>query len=158
MKKIALLAFFISAVTAGFARGGDKDPSNKDKQLIPSDLWKSRTFTAEELKKYNGKKGLPVYVAVDGIVYDLSKSKAWKTGRHMNLHDAGQNLSAAIHAKAPAAIHRDGKILEKFPKVGVLADETPVTDQKSVVEGQSLELSTQTRPAAPMLRTPSPPH
>lgn len=83
--------------------------------------WKTRTFTAEELKKYNGRDGMPVYAAVDGIVYDLSKSKYWKTGKHMKMHDAGGDLSEDMHKKAPQSIHRGGKILERMPKVGVLA-------------------------------------
>ena len=85
-----------------------------------ADTWKTRVFTSEELKKYNGKDGQPVYAAVDGIVYDLSKSKYWKTGQHMKLHDAGTDLTSAIHNKAPKFIHKDGKILEKMPKVGVM--------------------------------------
>ncbi len=92
--------------------------------------WKNKTFTAEELKKYNGQDGMPVYTAVDGIVYDLSKSKYWKNGRHMKMHDAGADLSAAIHTQAPKGIHKDGKILEKMPKVGVLRAEAPVTAAK----------------------------
>lgn len=86
----------------------------------PADAWKARTFTAEELKKYDGKNGMPVYAAVDGIVYDLGKSKYWKTGTHMKMHAAGADLSKDIHERAPKGIHKDGKILEKMPKVGVL--------------------------------------
>ena len=93
------------------------------------DAWKTRVFTAEELKKYNGKDGLPVYVAADGIVYDLSRSKYWKTGRHMKMHDAGSDLSKDLHERAPKSIHRDGKILGKMPKVGVLQGYVkPATD------------------------------
>ncbi|HBW22077.1 MAG: hypothetical protein A2X28_01245 [Elusimicrobia bacterium GWA2_56_46] len=86
-----------------------------------SDAWKSRVFTVEELKKYNGRSGMPVYVAADGIVYDLSRSAHWKTGGHMKQHQAGADLSEALHKKAPQGIHKDGKILEKMPKAGVLA-------------------------------------
>ena len=32
----------------------------------------TRTFTAEELAKYNGQNGQPAYVAIDGTVYDVS--------------------------------------------------------------------------------------
>ncbi len=50
--------------------------------------WKRRKFTTIELKKYDGKKGMPVYVAVDGIVYDLTNNKYWKTDLHMNRHNS----------------------------------------------------------------------
>lgn len=85
------------------------------------DAWKARTFTVEELKKYDGSNGMPVYVAADGIVYDLTRSKYWKTGTHMKMHDAGADLSRDLHERAPKGIHKGGKILEKMPKVGVLA-------------------------------------
>jgi YHS domain-containing protein len=38
----------------------------------------------------------------------------------MKMHEAGTDLSSAIHNKAPKLIHKDGKILEKMPKVGVM--------------------------------------
>ncbi|OGR78338.1 MAG: hypothetical protein A2X32_02260 [Elusimicrobia bacterium GWC2_64_44] len=96
------------------------------------DAWKNKVFTAEELKKYNGRDGQPVYVAVDGIVYDLSRVKPWKTGRHMKMHDAGTDLSRAIHELAPPSIHKNGKVLERMPKVGVLAGYAgPVTAEKA---------------------------
>jgi predicted heme/steroid binding protein/YHS domain-containing protein len=106
---------FLAVLLAGGAAAGEQ------KKEAAKDAWKTKTFTAEELKKYNGKDGMPVYAAVDGIVYDLSKSKYWRTGRHMKTHDAGADLSSAIHTKAPSSIHKDGKILEKMPKVGVMA-------------------------------------
>ena len=84
------------------------------------EAWKARTFAAAELKKYDGKNGMPAYAAVDGIVYDLSRSRSWKDGKHMALHNAGSDLSAELRNKAPKAIHKDGKIMEKMPKVGVL--------------------------------------
>ena len=84
------------------------------------EAWKARTFAAAELKKYDGKNGMPAYAAVDGIVYDLSKSRSWKDGKHMALHNAGSDLSAELRNKAPKALHKDGKIMEKMPKVGVL--------------------------------------
>lgn len=51
------------------------------------------TFTKDELSKYNGRNGVPAYVALDGIVYDVSKILKWKYGSHYGLM-AGQDLSA----------------------------------------------------------------
>ncbi len=100
---------------AGAALAADKKAEDKE-------AWKKKVFTAEELKQYDGKEGRPVYVAVDGIVYDLSKSKYWKTGTHMKMHSAGADLTAEIKEKAPKGIHKGGKILNKMPKVGVTGD------------------------------------
>ena len=51
-----------------------------------------RVFTPEELALYNGTNGFPSYVAVNGIVYDVSNAPIWQTGTHFGLH-AGQDLS-----------------------------------------------------------------
>jgi predicted heme/steroid binding protein/YHS domain-containing protein len=97
MKTILSAVLFLSFACA--AAAGD------NKAAAPAaEAWRLRTFTAEELKKYNGKDGMPAYAAVDGIVYDLTSD---------------------IKEKAPQGIHKGGKILEKMPKVGVLAA-TPV--------------------------------
>lgn len=111
--KILTAALMMALLCGGAA-------AEEQKSAADANAWKTRVFTSEELKKYNGKDGMPVYAAVDGIVYDLSKSKYWKAGEHMKLHEAGTDLTSAIHNKAPKFIHKDGKILEKMPKVGVM--------------------------------------
>jgi predicted heme/steroid binding protein len=57
-----------------------------------------RKFTSDELAEHNGADGKPVYVAVDGKVYDVTGSKLWKTGTHMNRHACGRDLSADLGA------------------------------------------------------------
>ena len=37
----------------------------------------SATFNQTELAKYNGQGGQPAYVAVDGVVYDVTGVAAW---------------------------------------------------------------------------------
>jgi predicted heme/steroid binding protein len=59
-----------------------------------------RTFTERELKRYNGERGQPVYIAFDGIVYDVSDCPKWRTGMHEQLHFAGFDLTRSLH-KAP---------------------------------------------------------
>ena len=70
------------------------------------------TFTAAELAKYNGMNGNPAYVAVDGIVYDMTKISAWKNGQHHGL-TAGQDLSVAF-----AGSPHSKSILDQSPIVG----------------------------------------
>lgn len=123
----ALLASGASA--AGDVKALDKSAPKPETKAAAKTAekadWKARVFTTEELKKYNGRDGMPVYVSVDGIVYDLSKVKPWKTGTHMKMHEAGEDQSYDIHNKAPKGIHHGGKILEKMPKVGVMAGYVP---------------------------------
>jgi len=40
------------------------------------------TFNQAELAKYNGQAGQPAYVAVDGVVYDVTGVAAWADGKH----------------------------------------------------------------------------
>jgi len=75
---------------------------------------KMRGFTAEELKKYDGKNGL-AYVAYRGKVYDVSSSYHWRKGTHHAAHRAGCDLTEASE-QAP----HDLTLLDKFPIVGKL--------------------------------------
>ena len=74
-----------------------------------------KVFTAEELSHFDGEEGRPAYVAIDGVVYDVTNVEAWKGGHHHG-NDAGKDNSNAIlmspHGK---------KVLEKLPKMGTLA-------------------------------------
>lgn len=112
MKKI-ILALIAAGIFSGPLSAGEKN----------EEAWKDRKFTLSELKKYDGTNGMPVYAAVDGVVYDLTNSRYWKTGIHMKQHKAGADLSEEIKNKAPQSIHRGGKILQNMPKVGVLVNE-----------------------------------
>lgn len=72
-------------------------------------------LTLEELAKFNGKDGARAYVAVDGIIYDVTDSSMWKNGDH-NGFEAGSDLTDAIKNKSP---HGTGK-LDGVPEVGKL--------------------------------------
>jgi len=56
------------------------------------------SFTHKTLADHNGQEGNPSYVAVDGQVYDVSKSPMWKNGAHMARHQAGHDLTAELSA------------------------------------------------------------
>jgi len=71
------------------------------------------TFNQVELAKYNGQDGQPAYVAVDGVVYDVSGVAAWAGGKHHgNL--AGQELTEIIDSKSP----HGRKVLQNLAVVG----------------------------------------
>lgn len=73
-----------------------------------------KIFTLEELKNYDGKEGRKAYIAVDGVVYDVTNVAAWQ-GRTHHGNNAGNDVSDRI-VKAP-----HGKsTLEKLEVVGKL--------------------------------------
>jgi predicted heme/steroid binding protein len=74
-----------------------------------------RKISSRELARCNGRNGLPVYIAYNGKVYDVSESFLWKEGRHQVLHDAGQDLTEAL-SQAP----HGAEILDRFLLVGEL--------------------------------------
>jgi len=59
-----------------------------------------RLFTEAELRQYDGTKGRPVYIACEGVVYDVSDAPLWRTGMHKDLHYAGLDLTRSL-PKAP---------------------------------------------------------
>ena len=77
-----------------------------------------KEFDLEELAKFDGKEGRPLYVAHQGNIYDVSDSKLWKNGLHMNRHHGGRDLTTDIKG-APHGV----EMLERFTRVGVLTQE-----------------------------------
>ena len=57
-------------------------------------------MTLAELKKYNGQNGNPAYVAISGIIYDVTNAAGWNNGRHKGGVTAGNDLTMQI-ANAP---------------------------------------------------------
>jgi predicted heme/steroid binding protein/mannose-6-phosphate isomerase-like protein (cupin superfamily) len=74
----------------------------------------TKEFTLGELAQYDGAMGKPAYVAVNGIVYDVSSNSKWSGGTHYGL-TAGKDLSAQFES-----CHGVSNKLTKLPKVGVL--------------------------------------
>jgi len=71
----------------------------------------------DSLEKADGREGRPAYVAFEGVVYDVSGSRLWKDGRHMNLHRAGGDLSDQL-AMAPHGV----EVFERVERVGALEE------------------------------------
>lgn len=96
-----------------------KEITDKAKEEIEKakENLEEKEFTLDELAEFNGQDGKPAYVAVDGVVYDVTDSKAWQEGQH-NGFEAGKDLTTEIKDVSP---HGVGK-LEGIPKVGVLVD------------------------------------
>jgi predicted heme/steroid binding protein len=84
------------------------------------------TFTTSQLSQYDGKGGRPAYVAVRGVVYDVSLAKKlWVNGSHTVCSGciAGTDITS-LWDYAPST-HFSPSFLASFPKVGTLVADTP---------------------------------
>ncbi len=68
-------------------------------------------FTVQKLAAYNGLNGQPAYVAINGLVYDLSS--VFINGQHAG-YSAGQDLTATFNSQHPKSL------LARYPIVGKL--------------------------------------
>lgn len=73
-------------------------------------------FSRAQLALRNGQDKPEVWVALNGIIYDVSKSRLWNKGKHYE-HWAGQDLTDEL----PDAPHNE-KVFDKFKVVGKLTD------------------------------------
>lgn len=74
-----------------------------------------QVFTLEQLSHYNGKDGNPAYVAVNGVVYDVTNNPLWAGGNHFFGLTAGRNLTSEFQMCHPGAM-----VLSVLPVVGSL--------------------------------------
>lgn len=79
-----------------------------------SDLREIKLFTREELSKYNGSNGMPAYVAVDGIIYDVSLVASFGGGTHFGVV-AGKDLTKEFYD-----CHKTKGVLESLTIIGTL--------------------------------------
>jgi predicted heme/steroid binding protein len=73
-------------------------------------------YTVRQLAVRNGIDRSEIWVAFEGVIYDVSESRLWRAGRHYQ-HWAGQDLTAEL-ADAP---HTD-RVFARFRAVGRLVD------------------------------------
>lgn len=71
-------------------------------------------FSAQQLALRNGVDKPEIWVAYRGLIYDVSKSRLWRNGKHYE-HWAGQDLTHEL----PDAPHTD-VVFERMQCVGQL--------------------------------------
>lgn len=121
MKKLMLLLLLFTSVFALAAcEGGEDDYTDGGKKMDdvedPVEEPETMMFTLEELAMYDGKDGNDAYVAVNGVVYDVTGVSAWTNGTH-NGNMAGTDVSNVIN-NAP---HGES-VLEDLEVVGELTE------------------------------------
>lgn len=74
-------------------------------------------YTLEELAAFDGAQGRPAYVAINGMVYDVSLVGPWAGGTHFG-QTAGQDLTMQFNSCHSGIM----EILRNVPIVGVLKE------------------------------------
>ena len=91
------------------------DAAASDSAVVGSAADGTLELTLDQLKQYDGKNGNPAYVAVDGILYDVTNDNNWKNGSHKG-YSAGYDLTEQIEGKSPHGT----SVLDGVPIVGKL--------------------------------------
>jgi 2-oxoglutarate ferredoxin oxidoreductase subunit beta len=90
-------------------------PMEKEKVEPKIPIEELKTFTLEELQRFDGTREKPIYVAYKSKVYDLSTSPLFQGEKRMRCHLAGKDLTKDIEI----APHGEDLVF-KFPVIGRL--------------------------------------
>ena len=72
------------------------------------------SYTRSQLALRNGQDRDEIWCAYEGVIYDVSASRLWRTGKHYE-HWAGQDLTTEL-TDAP----HTNNVFKRFPIVGKL--------------------------------------
>ncbi len=73
------------------------------------------TYTKSQLALRNGQDKEQIWVAYQGLIYDVTRSRLWRNGKHYE-HWAGQDLTAEL-ADAP----HNQNVFDKYEVIGKLS-------------------------------------
>jgi predicted heme/steroid binding protein len=73
-----------------------------------------KIYTKQQLALRNGQDKPEIWVAYQGVIYDVTNSKMWRNGKHYE-HWAGQDLTDEL-IDAP----HNNKVFDKFTAIGQL--------------------------------------
>ena len=118
MKKIFIAGNLGIIIISGGCARKKAEPitsSSSNSSVNSEAVFSNKEFNIEELSKYNGQNGNPAYIAVDGVVYDVTNAKGWSNGIHNGGVTAGQDLSELINQSPHGK-----EVLKDLPVVGTL--------------------------------------
>ncbi len=118
LKKTTLILTMLLILLMAMGCSADEPQVETDEPMVSEPVENEEdlpTFTLEELAEFDGKDGARAYVAVQGVVYDVTDLPRWEGGTH-NGYDAGQDLTDIILNKSPHGL----STLERAIKVGIL--------------------------------------
>ncbi len=74
-----------------------------------------KTFTKQQLALRNGQDRDEIWVAYQGVIYDVTASRMWRDGKHYE-HWAGQDLTGELDTDAP----HTQTVFDKYDIIGKL--------------------------------------
>jgi len=116
MKKIAVFSLLIS-LSLIFLAGCTGEGGPGEEPQVGQEQGEEIELTLEELSAFDGSNGNRAYIAVDGIIYDVTDSSRWRNGRH-NGFQAGQDLTKQILEDSPHGV----RTLNNVPAIGRLKE------------------------------------
>lgn len=114
---LVLANVFVAA--CGQSTTDTSEPATTDSTGMATSASGEQVLTVDDLAQFDGIDGRAAYVAVDGVVYDVSDSRMWPEGKHSACGldaVAGRDLSEVLE-KAPGNMRA---LIEQMPVVGKL--------------------------------------
>lgn len=115
---LLLVAIFAVFLVAGCGPAYEAPPVDAEEEADePEPPAGGAVFTLEELAEFDGQDGRPAYIAVDGVVYDVSNVPVWGSGTHYGF-EAGIDATEALQSAAPHGVSQ----LSQAEVIGTLAE------------------------------------
>lgn len=119
MKKIYIKLLTLSLVSvlllAGCSQPAEEvlNGETQEQVIVAEEI----VMNSEELSEFDGQNGNPAYIAIDGVIYDVTNAAPWNGGAH-NGYGAGMDLTEEIKNSSPHGVSK----LEGLPVIGKLQD------------------------------------
>lgn len=122
LKVIGIVVAVAVVVTVGYCAflsgGPESDEERLARELTPEEqaIVGGNVFTPETLAEFDGKDGRPAYVAVNGIVYDVTDT--WKNGEHHGLTAGRDQTEGFLRSPHGHATLQGLKVVGGYRDVG----------------------------------------
>jgi predicted heme/steroid binding protein len=105
----------------GYGSGGTTEPEAPKEDEIETDENGQLLLTLSQLSQFDGKDGRRAFIAVSGVVYEVTNSPRWRNGIHNgdSRIAAGNDLTSQIDSISP----HGRRVLDNIPRVGRIVEE-----------------------------------
>jgi len=101
---ILIIALFISTLMACSPTQETPAPLKDDEAVVEAMVEEEMVLSMDELSQFDGKDGNKSYIAVDGIIYDVSDVPQWIGGMHRGF-TAGMDVTDEVN-KSPHGVSK----------------------------------------------------